>query len=995
MKKLAIVTLGLFLLNVSHSAVTKVNYGSYTKYTVDIEGVDVTSITEANQKFQKLTLKGVHGYQGIHYQVGSPQIPVLRFLVRGDVEISDNIFSRSAKQSAKLETMLYPVQASRVKLKGAKHEFSLNNDVYASRAAYPAKTYDVTDSASVNGVSQKLVTIFPLRYHSATSSYTFAKQFSFKVHHPVQRAARGNKEFFAFIVGKNFAGNSELESYKKLKTQLGYTVKELIVNNEKPAAIRSWLKTLYSDQAGTLKYALIIGDQEDVPGQKSNLIIGVTDHYYRAIDTSDYKSDINGPDIGLGRIAVSNQSQLKDVLNKYTRYQTGNFPADKWLKQVSFLATDDKWELAEGTHGYVIKNYTKDLGYTGAFPNANMPGGDQLYAVTHSVPDSVVQNSLGNGRSIVNYSGHGAITFWDAPSVTQSDVRKMNSDSALPFVISNACITGQFTTGESFGETWQRHPYGASFFWGSMDNTYWDEDDVLEKAMYDGIYKHGYTRFSQITQNALSEHWKHYGGSGRSAYYWETYVSFGDPSMHLRHDNVREIQTDLMEEVPWGMNELQYSLKDQHNVKVVGARVSLVSSDGQQLKISESDSSGNVRFDISDLASKASSKDFTVNIEALNAKQLFQTIKFFDATKAFMRFENLQLNNRKLFSVSPGEALDFSMKLTNIGKLPSKMGSLKVELIGANQMNADFSKTIPVVASNAEYSLNSMDITLSIPDEFQAHDDLLAKFTWLDGDGQTSKIQRNISIERADLQIDSIQMKTPAGKIGIPLDGEAIVELVVSNTGTEAIKDLELQAQRGSCLSGVSGDLKIASLAPGDSHKFSASVDVRTNGACGLSDFGELLIDGTYESRVKRLEISSAKQFRLGVLSQDSFADSNIGLKIPDLKPSGVEYAFSLSNEAGRLNDLEITVDIAHSYVGDLIVELIDPIGKSYVLHNRSGDSDNGLKTTYNFANNSNLATLLGSDILGLWKLRISDHANMDSGKLNAVSVVSKAYRAE
>ncbi len=142
--------------------------------------------------------------------------------------------------------------------------------------------------------------------------------------------------------------------------------------------------------------------------------------------------------------------------------------------------------------------------------------------------------SMRAGRVIINYSGHGSTDSWAGPNVSQSNVRSLNHDSALPFVISNACITGDFTVQESFAETWLRHPKGAIMFWGSMDSSYWDEDDILERRMFDGIFRDKIMKFGSITQFALTELWKHYGGSGKSKYYFETYITFGDPSIELR-----------------------------------------------------------------------------------------------------------------------------------------------------------------------------------------------------------------------------------------------------------------------------------------------------------------------------------------------------------------------------------------------------------------------------------------------------------------------------
>jgi hypothetical protein len=70
-----------------------------------------------------------------------------------------------------------------------------------------------------------------------------------------------------------------------------------------------------------------------------------------------------------------------------------------------------------------------------------------------------------------------------------------------------------------------------------MDSSYWDEDDILERRMFDGIFTQKKLNFGEITDHALSEVWKHYGGKNRSAYYWETYHVFGDPSINLRINN--------------------------------------------------------------------------------------------------------------------------------------------------------------------------------------------------------------------------------------------------------------------------------------------------------------------------------------------------------------------------------------------------------------------------------------------------------------------------
>src|SRR5690606_23418005 len=125
------------------------------------------------------------------------------------------------------------------------------------------------------------------------------------------------------------------------------------------------------------------------------------------------------PDIGVGRVSVQTEEQLATVLAKYTRYVEGAFTDNAWLNGVSFLATNDRYTVAEGSHNYVIDTYTKNQGYVGVFPNANELGGDKLYAITHRVSNQRANEVIAMGRTIINYSGHGATTYWDSPGVTQ------------------------------------------------------------------------------------------------------------------------------------------------------------------------------------------------------------------------------------------------------------------------------------------------------------------------------------------------------------------------------------------------------------------------------------------------------------------------------------------------------------------------------------------------------------------------------------------------
>jgi immune inhibitor A len=110
--------------------------------------------------------------------------------------------------------------------------------------------------------------------------------------------------------------------------------------------------------------------------------------------------------------------------------------------------------------------------------------------------------------------------------------------------------------------------------------------------------------------------------------------------------------------------------------------------------------------------------------------------------------------------------------------------------------------------------------------------------------------------------------------------------------------------------------------------------------------------------------------------------ESRPGLRIPDAAPGGVDDAIALTGE-GRVNGITVAVDIAHTYIGDLRVELVAPSGQRAVLHDRTGRNADDLRRTYTAADTASLAALTGARIAGEWELRISDNASRDTGTLN------------
>ncbi len=109
-------------------------------------------------------------------------------------------------------------------------------------------------------------------------------------------------------------------------------------------------------------------------------------------------------------------------------------------------------------------------------------------------------------------------------------------------------------------------------------------------------------------------------------------------------------------------------------------------------------------------------------------------------------------------------------------------------------------------------------------------------------------------------------------------------------------------------------------------------------------------------------------------------------IAIPDSSPAGISSVMPLS-QAGQVSDILVAVDIEHSYIGDLQIELVAPSGLTALLHNQEGDWRDNLDRTYDRSTTPVLQGFVGEAISGDWQLRVRDLAPIDQGQLNAWSL--------
>lgn len=347
-----------------------------------------------------------------------------------------------------------------------------------------------------------------------------------------------SSEGYVIIAPDAFLGT--LSNLVSLKQSQGFsvTLAGLSSIGATPDAIKAYLQYTYDTWSTPPTYALLVGDVDNgantMPAYTGYSSQTVTDLHYGTVDGADWI-----PDIFIGRLPARNTSQLTTMINNLIAYNnlTGT---EGWVKKAAFLASNDSnyWSVAEATQNYVIQNHTQPLGYTGTFPNNPTAGGDKLYATSYGAGNAQVMSAINNNRALITYTGHGSRISWGTPSLNQSNIRSISNSGVFSVVTSFACITGDFQTSESFGETWVLQPNkGAIAFIGSSSSSFWGPDDTLEKAMMDSLYSGADTAnivgaFRYAGLMAI-DRTRPGTGTAQSRYYWESYNLLGDPSLEI------------------------------------------------------------------------------------------------------------------------------------------------------------------------------------------------------------------------------------------------------------------------------------------------------------------------------------------------------------------------------------------------------------------------------------------------------------------------------
>jgi len=521
-------------------------YGDHgVDLSVTLHGVGLADVHTRGGAFVELTWPDAP-YFG---EIGAPALPVVRRLIvlpegaAVDVSFETAEAIRVDLAARGFDDPVLPGQAPIEKLPGARERapFDFNGAAYAINRFAPRPRVTIEECGVVRGNRLALLEVRPVAYNPVRHALLLWPQIDVGVRFtggrapasvgalpslpgvmlnpPADPAPRGLN--YLIVVAEAYA--AAIDPFVAGKTAQGFDV----MTYEVPAGtsattIRNYIKSLWGTSDAP-DYVLLVGDTDKIPrwdGQGDGS--PDTDIYYACMDAGDDWY----PDIAIGRFPVRSTGALQDVIDKTLFIEAGTYPNQDYVMRAVFMASEDNWQISEGTHNYVIDTHLDPLAFTC----------DKLYCHTYGATTQQVHDAFDNGRIYGVFSGHGSPDGWhDGPPFFRDDVQQLQNEGMYSCVYSFSCSTGDYHgTTECFTETFLlAADKGAASVYGSSVSSYWDEDDWLERYLFDVIYADDIREVSGAWQAAFLYYLDHYGPTGFTRRYFEMYNLMGDPSLYI------------------------------------------------------------------------------------------------------------------------------------------------------------------------------------------------------------------------------------------------------------------------------------------------------------------------------------------------------------------------------------------------------------------------------------------------------------------------------
>jgi hypothetical protein len=469
--------------------------------------------------------------------------------------------------------------------------------------------------------------------------------------------------------------------------------------------IKSYIANYYNTNG--LTFVLLVGDAAQVPTSYAS---GDSDNNYSYIVGNDHY-----PDLFIGRFSAENVQHVEIQVERTLTYeQDPDLDFDWFTRGIGIASNQGPGDDGEYDYQH-IRNINDDLldftyTYCAELFDGSQGGND---APGNPTP-AMVATEVNTGSTIINYTGHGSTTSWGTSGFSNSHVNSLTNVGMWPFIWSVACVNGNFVNNTCFAEAWLRaedngSPTGAVATMMSTINQSWNPPMCGQDEMVDVLvetYPNNINRtFGAASMHGCMQMNDEYGSQGDEM--TDTWVCFGDPSLHVRTAFPQTMTTSYMNTIFIGMNSLSVTADAE------GGRACLT-KDGQILATAFIQG-GSAMLTFPELTEPCV---LTLTITGFNFLPHIGQVNVVPGNTPFLVFEDDQVidpsgNNNGFLDF--GESVTYTVELFNLGG---------------------------VDATNVEVTLSTSDPYITITDDYEFYGDIPA--------GQVVGIAGGFAMEVAD-----------------------------------------------------------------------------------------------------------------------------------------------------------------------------------------------------------------------------------------------------
>ncbi|MFZ5952313.1 MAG: C25 family cysteine peptidase [Candidatus Rifleibacteriota bacterium] len=367
------------------------------------------------------------------------------------------------------------------------------------------------------------------------------------------------------------------------KKKIGIDVKMVPVSEA--GKTNDEIKAFIQDEfnQGGLTNIMLVGDSAQIPTNKGVKERADSDPCYTKLAGDDHV-----PDAIISRLSAENKDQVAYQVAKFVSYEQFPTADTAWYSKGVGIAS------AEGNPAdkvYMEENRVALLG-------AMFKHVDQIY--DPSAPKAKVTEAVNEGRSLINYLGHGSSTSWGTTYFNNTDASNLSNGWKQPIIFDVACVNGKFVNFTCFGEAWMRSgniekPAGAVTYMGSSTNMQWVPPiKVQEEFNKESIAKEVYKTVGGIFTNGIIKGLEIYGttSSGSGVMMYEQWHIFGDSTLLCRFKAPVKIGSDAKAVRNDDNVTVTVNVVDEAGNAISNARVTVYTEGVENVKVATTNDNG-------------------------------------------------------------------------------------------------------------------------------------------------------------------------------------------------------------------------------------------------------------------------------------------------------------------------------------------------------------------------------------------------------------------